>query len=79
MVSRIAVNRPNKYMSFEHLGEVNNGIEDITSEKVKGWAGAYENYTLKKVNGKTELIVDVDITEELKEMFSRCGRQHSIM
>jgi hypothetical protein len=71
MVSRIAENRPNEYMSFEHLGEVNNGIEDTTSEKVKGWAGTHENYTLKKVNGKTELIVDMDITDEFKEMFSK--------
>ena len=71
MVSRIAANRPNEYISFEHLGEVNNGIEDIASEKVKGWAGAHENYTFKKVNGKTELIVDMDITEELKKMFSK--------
>jgi len=50
---------------------VNNDIEDIASEKVKGWAGAHENYSLKKVKGKRELIVDMDITEELKEMFSK--------
>lgn len=71
MVSRIAENRPNEYMSIEHLGEVKEGVEDTTSEKVKDWAGAHENYTLKKVNGKTELIVDMDITEEFKEMFSK--------
>ncbi len=71
MVSRIADNRPNEYMSIEHLGEVKDGVEDTSSEKVKDWAGAHENYTLKKVNGKTELIVDMDITEEFKEMFSK--------
>ena len=71
MVSRIAENRPNEYMSIEHLGEVKDGVEDTSSEKVKDWAGAHENYTLKKVNGKTELIVEMDITEEYKEMFSK--------
>jgi hypothetical protein len=71
MVSRIAAIRQNEFMSFEHLGEVTNGVEDTISEKVKSWAGAHENYTLKKVNGKTELIVDMDITEEFKEMFSK--------
>ncbi len=71
MVSRIAENRPNEYMSIEHLGELKDGLEDTTSDKVKDWAGAHENYTLKKVNGKTELIVDMDITEEYKEMFSK--------
>ncbi len=71
MVSRIAENSPNEYMSIEHLGEVKNGVEDTSSDRVKEWAGAHENYTLKKVNGKTELSIDMDITEEFKEMFSQ--------
>lgn len=71
MVSRIAENRPNEYMSIEHLGEVKDGVEDTSSDRVKAWAGAHENYTLKKVNGKTELSIDMDITEEFKEMFSQ--------
>ena len=71
MVSRIAENRPNEYMSIEHLGEVKDGVEDTTSDRVKQWAGAHENYTLKKVNGKTELIVDMDITDEFKDMFAQ--------
>lgn len=69
MVSTVAANRPNEYMSFKHLGEVKDGIEDVSSEKVKGWAGSMENYTLKEVGGKTELIVDMDITEDFKEYF----------
>lgn len=71
MVSRIEKTKPYEYMSIEHLGEVNNGVEDTTSEKVKDWAGAHENYTLKKVNGKTELSVDMDINDEFKEMFAK--------
>jgi hypothetical protein len=71
MVSRIAESRPNEYMSFEHLGELKDGVEDTTSEKVKKWAGSHENYTLKKVNGKTELSIDMDINDEFKEMFAK--------
>lgn len=71
MVSRVAVNKPNEYMSIEHLGEVRDGVEDTTSERVKAWAGSHENYTLKKVNGKTELIIDMDITPEFKDMFEK--------
>ena len=70
MVSRIAQSKPNEFMSFEHLGVVKDGVEDTTSDDVKPWAGSHEDYTLKKVNGKTELSVDMDITEEFKEMFS---------
>ena len=69
MVSRIEETIPNEYMSFEHLGEVTDGVEDTVSEKVKGWAGAHENYTLKDANGGTELIVDMDISQEFEQMF----------
>ena len=69
MVSTIIENIPNEFMSIKHLGEVKNGIEDTTSEKVKQWAGAMENYTLKEINGKTELNVDMDIAEEYKDYF----------
>jgi hypothetical protein len=69
MVSTIAVKKPNEYMSFKHLGIVNNGVEDTESEQVKGWAGATENYTLKQVNGNTELTVDMDITDDFKDYF----------
>ena len=70
MVSRIAELRPNEYISFEHLGEVNNGVEDTTSDKVKQWAGAHENYLLKKLDDKTELAIEMDINEEYKDMFA---------
>ena len=36
MVSRIAENRPNEYMSIEHLGEIRDGVEDTSSDKSKG-------------------------------------------
>ena len=69
MVSRIEENIPYEYMSIEHLGEVKDGVEDTTSEAVKKWAGAHENYTLRDSNGGTELVIDMDITPEFAEMF----------
>ena len=69
MVSKIEANRPNEFMSFKHLGEVHNGVEDTESDKVKAWAGALENYTLKEVAGQTDLLVEIDISEEHKDMF----------
>ena len=70
MVSRIASKKENEFMSFEHLGEINKGVEDTESERVKKWAGATENYTLKSVNGQTELAVELDITEDFKDYFN---------
>jgi hypothetical protein len=69
MVSRIKENKLYKYISIEHLGVVENGKEDTTSDAVKQWAGSLENYTFKNKDGKTELLVDMDINDEYKEMF----------
>ena len=69
MVSRIKENRPHEFVSIEHIGLVQNGKEDTSSEAVKAWAGARENYTFKEVDGKTEVLVDTDSTEEFQEMF----------
>lgn len=69
MVSRIKDNRPYEFISIEHIGMLQDGVEDTTSEAVKAWAGALENYTFKEKDGKTELIIDTDTTEEYIEMF----------
>lgn len=70
MVSMIEDKIDNEFMSFKHLGEVTDGVEDTVSEKVKQWAGGHENYTLKTENGKTILTVDMDIAEDFAEMFN---------
>jgi uncharacterized protein YndB with AHSA1/START domain len=68
MVSQIADNVPNEFMSIRHMGVVKNGVEDLNGQASE-WAGALENYTLKTVNGRTELTVDMDISEQYKDYF----------
>jgi len=70
MVSRIKENRPYEYISIEHIGIMQNGKEDTSSELFKEWAGALENYTFKEIGSKTEVLIDVDIAEkeEYEEM-----------
>jgi hypothetical protein len=71
MVSTVAENRPNEYMSFKHLGEVKDGIEDTSSEQAKQWSGAVENYTLIENNTGTDLKVEMEgnISDDFKEYF----------
>ena len=69
MVSRIAENKLYEYMSIEHLGMIKDGVEDTTSEEVKKWVPAFENYTFKETDGKTEVQVDLDSNEEYAKMF----------
>lgn len=70
MVSRIAEYRPYEFVSIEHLGLVQNGVEDTTSEAAKKWAPAFENYTFLDKDGATEVRVDIDTADEYAEMFS---------
>ncbi len=71
MVSTIAENRPNEYLSIKHLGMIKDGVEDTTSDNVKAWAGAMENYTLKETGGVTEVKIEMDTDPEYKEYFSK--------
>ncbi|WP_114783525.1 SRPBCC family protein [Botryobacter ruber] len=70
MVSRIKENIPNKFVSIEHLGLVQNGKEITSGPEVEGWAGALENYTFTESGGETLLSVDLDVNQEFKAYFT---------
>ena len=69
MVSRIKEVRPHEFVSIEHLGVIQDGKEDTTSETAKQFAPALENYTFVDKNGATEVLVDMDTVEEHRHMF----------
>jgi uncharacterized protein YndB with AHSA1/START domain len=62
-------NRP-EFVSIRHVGMISNGVEDTTSDEVKKWTPAHENYTFKEVPQGTELTVEMDSNPEYKEMFT---------
>lgn len=68
MVSRIADNKPYEYISIEHLGFIMNGKEDFTSDMVKAWKGAHENYTFTEKDGGTQLDIELDTSDSEKDM-----------
>ena len=70
MVSRIAENKLYEFISIEHLGIVQNGVEDTTSEAARKWAPAFENYTFNDKDGATEVLVDMDAEDEYVQMFN---------
>lgn len=67
MTAVIAANRPHEFISIRHLGEVSQGVEDTTSDKVKAWAPAYENYTFADAVGGTVLTVSLDTVPEYEQ------------
>ncbi len=70
MVSRIKENIPNKFVSIEHLGMVENGKERTTGIDVEAWAGCHENYTFEESAGKTVVTATLDMSADYKDYFN---------
>jgi len=64
MISEIAENRPLEFVSIRHLGMFENGVEDTTSEKVRAWAPAYENYKFSDVTDGCHVVVTLDTASD---------------
>ena len=74
MISQIVENVPYKFISTEHLGEIKDGVIDTTSEAVKKWLPAFENYTFTDNGDSTLLQIDMEMgsseeSKQMKEMF----------
>lgn len=71
MYSKIKEIRPFEFVSIEHIGMITEtGEIDTTSESVKKWAPAFENYTFTDKDGGTEVLVEIDVSDEWTEMFN---------
>ncbi len=57
-------------VEFSHYGELNKGVEDTTSERVKSYAGAIERYELLPDKEGTLLKVLVQTTDEYEQMMN---------
>ena len=51
MIAEIAEHRPAEWVSIRHLGMIEKGVADTTSDKVRAWAPAYENYHFQALPG----------------------------
>jgi len=67
MVSRIAENTANQFVSTQHYGLISGDKEIIEGPDVEKWANGFENYTFEENNGTTTVIVDLDTTEDFVE------------
>jgi Activator of Hsp90 ATPase homolog 1-like protein len=70
MTSEIAEARYPEFISIKHLGLIVSGVEDTTSDAVRSWAPAFENYTITaNDDGTTTFALDMDTNEEFYDMF----------
>ena len=64
MVSKIAENIPNRFVSIQHYGLLKADKEITEGPEVKQRANGFENYTFEESNGTTTVTVDLDTTED---------------
>jgi len=69
MYSTIVKKKEPELMSFKHIGELKDGVEQPITAQTECWSGAMETYSLSEKNGITTLKVDMDITEEFVSYF----------
>jgi uncharacterized protein YndB with AHSA1/START domain len=75
MVAVIAKNRRHEFVSIEHRGFIKDGVEDTTSEAVRAWAPAFENYTLRSEGTGTRLEVEMDVLPDFEEYMAKTWPQ----
>ncbi len=66
IVSKIAENNPNKFVSIIHIGLLVSGKEILEGPDVEKWTGGFENYSYEENNGICSLVVEVDVNEEFE-------------
>jgi uncharacterized protein YndB with AHSA1/START domain len=69
MVSLIAENIPNKFVSIKHIGLLHGDKEITSGPEIIGWAGALENYSFTEVGNSTLLAVDLEANAEYQSYF----------
>jgi hypothetical protein len=67
IVSEIADNIPNKFVSIKHIGLLVAGKEITEGAEVEKWTGGLENYFFDESNGISTVGVEVDTTEDFED------------
>jgi hypothetical protein len=71
MVSAIAENLPNKFVSIKHIGLFAAGKEITEGPEVEKWAGGLENYAFEEAAGQTTVTVSLDTTEDFADYMNQ--------
>ncbi len=67
IVSEIYENIPNQFISIRHYGLIQSNIEILDGPEVEKWANGFENYTFTETDGLTNVIVNLDLTEDFMD------------
>lgn len=67
MIAVIAENRLHEYVSIRHIGMIVDGKDDTTSEKVRAWTPAHENYRFTATPTGCHVTVTLDTIAEYEQ------------
>jgi hypothetical protein len=70
MYSKIFKKIENKFISFNHIGNIKDFMEMPLDEETKDWSNSFENYELIEENGITKLTVTIDALEQYVGFFN---------
>jgi len=70
MVSEIAENTPNRFVSIRHYGLLNDDKEITEGPEVEKWAGVFENYSFEENDGITTVRVDLETDEDFVDFMN---------
>lgn len=71
ILSEIAENIPNSFVSIRHYGLIQGDKEITEGPEVEKWANGLENYSFEEKSGITEVNVNVDTTEEFADYMNQ--------
>lgn len=71
MVSRIAENIPNQFVSIRHYGLLSADREITEGPEVEKWANGTESYTFEEKDGATTVTVDLDTPEDFLDYMNQ--------
>ena len=71
MVSEIAENIPNQFVSIRHYGLLTADKEITEGPEVEKWANGFENYSFEENNGITTVTVDLDTNEDFLDYMNQ--------
>jgi hypothetical protein len=71
IISEIADNIPNKFVSIRHYGLLKGNKEITEGPEVEKWANGLENYSFEEDNGSTMVKVDLDTTEDFVDYMNQ--------
>jgi hypothetical protein len=71
MVSEIAENITNRFVSIRHYGLLKDDVEITEGSEVEKWACGFENYSFEEINGGSALNVELDTPDDFEDFMNQ--------